>query len=162
MIRMLMTTSSRPPSPGRICGIDYGTVRIGIAVTDPDRSMASPLEIYTRRSKELDAQYFRRLAAEERITLWVVGLPVHNNGQESQKSREARRFGKWLTELTSLPAEFYDERFSSAEAEQMLMAAELTSKRRKQRLDMLAAQIMLSAYLEAGMKGNEAPGALDD
>ena len=61
-----------------------------------------------------------------------------------------------------LPVEFFDERFSSAQAEELLMAAELTSKKRKQRLDKLAAQIMLSGYLESQTKGQQEPGALDD
>ncbi len=79
-------------------------------MTDPDRTMASPLEIYTRRNPQLDANYFQRLAKEQRIVLWVVGLPVHLDGRESRKSKEARRFGQWLTEITALPVEFFDER----------------------------------------------------
>ncbi len=131
-------------------------------MTDPDRTMASPLEIYARRNPQLDAEYFRRLALDERIVLWVVGLPVHLDGRESGKSQEARRFGKWLTGITSLPVEFFDERFSSAQAEELLMAAELTSKKRKQRLDKLAAQIMLSGYLESQTKGQQEPGPIED
>jgi putative Holliday junction resolvase len=124
--------------------------------------MASPLEIYTRRNPRLDAQYFQELAKEQRLTLWVVGLPVHLDGRESRKSQEARRFGQWLAEITALPVDFFDERFSSAQAEELLLAAELTSKKRKQRLDKLAAQIMLSGYLESQTKGRQGPGALDD
>ncbi len=97
-------------------------------MTDPDRTMASPLEIYTRRNPQLDAKYFQQFAKEERIALWVVGLPVHLDGRESRKSQEARRFGQWLTEITSLPVEFFDERFSTAQAEELLMAAELTEQ----------------------------------
>jgi putative Holliday junction resolvase len=134
---------------GRVAGVDYGHVRIGIAISDPERTIASPLENYTRRGPEADAQRFRRLAAEERIVLFVVGLPLHLDGQESQKSGEARQFGAWLGEATGVPVEFFDERFTSHEAEQLLMAAELTKKRRKKRMDMLAAQIILTAYLEA-------------
>lgn len=155
--------TSKPPivSPGRIGGIDYGTVRIGLAVSDPDRTMASPLEIYARRNAALDEKYFQQLAQEERIVLWVVGLPVHLDGRESQKSQESRRFGKWLGEVTALPVEFFDERFSSVQAEEILQAAELTRKRRKERIDKLAAQIMLTAYLESRTKGQEEPGAID-
>ena len=138
------------PVAGRIAGIDYGHVRIGIAISDPDRTIVSPLENYTRRGQTQDLQRFRRLVAEERVVLFVVGLPIHLDGRESEKSREARQFGKWLLEGTGVPVEFFDERFTSHEAEQLLLAAELTSKRRKKRLDMLAAQIMLSAYLESG------------
>jgi putative Holliday junction resolvase len=153
--------SSRLAS-GRIAGIDFGTVRIGIAVSDPDGIIASPLENYTRRGKEQDAQRFRRLVAEERVTLFVVGLPVHLDGRESEKSQEARQFGQWLTEITGVPVEFFDERFTSREAEQHLLGAEMTRKRRKKRLDMLAAQIMLSAYLESRGRAGESTQGLDD
>jgi putative Holliday junction resolvase len=141
--------SSRSAPPGRAAGIDYGDVRIGIAISDPERTIASPLENYTRRGPEQDTQRFRRLVAEQEVTLFVVGLPVHLDGRESPKSQEARQFGQWLGEVTGVPVEFYDERFTSREAEQALLAADLTRKRRKNRLDMLAAQIMLAAYLES-------------
>lgn len=138
--------------PGRVAGIDYGHVRIGIAISDPERKIVSPLENYTRRGAEADAERFRRLVAEEGVVLFVVGLPLHLDGRESGKSAEARRFGQWLGEVTGVPIEFYDERFTSHEAEQLLLAADMTRKRRKKRLDMLAAQIILIAYLE-GMRG---------
>jgi putative Holliday junction resolvase len=153
---------ARVPDPGRVAGIDYGTVRIGIALSDPRRSIASPYENYTRRGPQQDARRFQRLAAEERVTLFVVGLPVHLDGRESQKSAEARQFGRWLAEVTGLPVEFYDERFSSSQAEQFLLEADMTRKRRKKRMDMLAAQIILSAYLESHGGGQNAPGPLDD
>lgn len=146
---------------GRVAGIDYGTVRIGIAIGDLEVGMASPYENYTRRSEKLDGGYFQQLAEEERLVRWVVGLPVHLDGGESQKSVEARAFGKWLGDLTQLPVDFFDERFTSAQAEEMLQAANLTKKRRKQRLDQLAAQIMLTAYLDSGAKGQTDPGGIE-
>ncbi len=145
----------------RIAGIDFGTVRIGIAVADLSVGIAGPYENYTRRSEKLDAQYFRQFATQENISRFVVGLPVHLDGRESQKSREARQFGSWLAELTGLPIDYFDERFTSAEAEALLEAANLTKKQRKARLDQLAAQIMLSAYLEAGSQSQDCPGGLD-
>ncbi|HEV3417117.1 MAG TPA: Holliday junction resolvase RuvX [Pirellulales bacterium] len=148
--------------PGRLAGIDYGTARIGIAVTDPEQRLASPLENYTRRGEAADAAYFKRLATEERIARFVVGLPIHLDGRESQKSAEARQFGAWLERATGIPVVFFDERFTSAEAEHHLTAAKLTKKKRKARLDKLAAQIMLSAYLESGDSGQERPKGLDD
>jgi putative holliday junction resolvase len=154
--------NSLPDISGRIAGIDYGTVRIGIALSDRERSIASPFENYTRRNTELDAQRFKQLAKEETITLFVVGLPIHLDGRESQKSTEARQFGKWLAEVTGVPVKYFDERFTSTEAENLLLGAELTKKRRKKRLDMLAAQIMLTAYLESGNRDRQNPGALDD
>ena len=149
------------PTAGRVAGVDYGHVRIGIAISDPDRTIASPLENYNRRGLEQDAQRFRRLVAEEGVMLFVVGLPIHLDGRESAKSLEARQFGAWLGQVTGVPVEFFDERFTSHEAEQLLLAAELTKKRRKKRMDMLAAQIMLSAYLESQDRGQHPPGALD-
>jgi putative Holliday junction resolvase len=152
----------QPESPhGRLAGIDYGTVRIGIAVTDSRQSLASPYETYSRRNPKADAERFQRLAAEEGITRFVVGLPVHLDGSESQKSREARRFGQWLGEVTGVPVEFFDERFTSHQAEQSLVEAGLTRKRRKRRIDKLAAQIVLSAYLESHNRGQAEPGPLD-
>lgn len=142
-------TASHHP-PGVVAGVDYGTVRIGIALTDRERRLAAPHVNYTRRSEIADAAWFRELVKESSVVLFVVGLPVHLHGGESQKSQEARRFGQWLSEQTGVPVEFFDERFTSVEAEQHLLAAGLTKKRRKARLDQLAAQIMLTAWLERG------------
>lgn len=147
------------PRAGRLAGIDYGTVRIGVAVTDPEQRLASPLEIYARRNAAADAAWLARLVASERIVGFVVGLPVHTSGRESQKSREARQFGEWLAEQTRLPVRLFDERYTTAHAEALLLEADLTRKRRKQRLDKLAAQILLAAYLESSRQEQE-PGAL--
>ena len=151
-----------PRSPSqRIAGIDYGTVRIGVALGDLEVRMASPYETYQRRTPQLDAEYFTELAKEERLARWVVGLPVHLSGEESPKSYEARKFGKWLEELTSLPVDFYDERYTSAYADSILQQSNLTREQRKARIDQLAAQIMLTAYLESGAQGNDNPGAIE-
>ncbi|HTQ37761.1 MAG TPA: Holliday junction resolvase RuvX [Pirellulales bacterium] len=135
---------------GRLAGIDFGTVRIGVAITDRERRIVSPLDNYSRRGETADAEYFRRLVTAEQIVGFVVGLPVHLDGRESQKSTEARQFGGWLAQVTGVNVVFFDERFSTSEAEQALAGAELTKKKRKARLDKLAAQILLTAYLEAG------------
>jgi putative holliday junction resolvase len=154
--------NSKSNFPGRVAGIDYGTVRIGIALSDPERRISSPMETYVRKNGEMDAKRFKRLVEEEEVVLFVVGLPVHLDGRESPKSAEARRFGQWLWEMTGVAVEFFDERFTSLEAENMLMDADMTKKRRKKRLDMLAAQIILGAYLESIDRGNRNPGSLDD
>jgi putative Holliday junction resolvase len=132
----------------RAAGIDFGTVRIGIALSDPSRTWVSPHATYTRRGNEPDAQFFRRLAQQEEIGLFVVGLPIHLDGGESQKSTEARQFAQWLAAETSVPVTVFDERFSSVEADALLAERSLTQRRRKQRRDALAAQIILQAYLE--------------
>ncbi len=145
----MKTMSNEFPTDGRIAGIDFGTVRIGVAITDPDRILASPFENYDRRNLSLDAQYFVDLVASERIVGFIVGLPIHTDGKESQKSTEAREFGQWLGERCNLPIEFFDERYTSAFANQILASGSMTNKKKKKRLDMLAAQIMLTAYLES-------------
>lgn len=145
---------------GRVAGIDYGTVRIGIAIADLSVGIASPLETYQVQNRDVDARYFRRLVENEQIVKFVVGLPVHLSGEESQKSHEAREFGKWLTTTTGRPVDYFDERFTSAQAEELLLAANLTKKRRKARLDALAAQILLTAYLESGSQGQQNPGSI--
>ncbi len=148
--------------PGRVVGIDFGTVRIGLALSDPGRVLASPYENYTRRGEQQDRKRFVRLVDEEDVKLFVVGLPIHLDGGESQKSTEARQFGKWLADATGIAVEFFDERFTTSQAEQFLCDANLTSKRRKRRLDMVAAQIILSSYLESDSHRGDDPGGLDD
>jgi putative Holliday junction resolvase len=153
-------------SLGRIAGIDYGTVRIGIAVSDASGSIASPFENYNRRSEPLDRQYFEALVRDERIVRFVVGLPVHLDGRESAKSIEARQFGAWLAAATGVEVEYFDERFTTQEAQRLLSGMNLSKKKRKARLDKLAAQIMLTAYLETLRSGTTKPGeplrGLDD
>ena len=143
---------------GKIAGIDYGTVRIGIAISDADRVLASPYETYIRKSldqntREKDARYFKQLVSEERITRFVLGLPLHLSGDLSEKAKEVLQFGRWLNTTTGIEVDYMDERYTSVEAEHLLREAGLTDKKRKERRDKLAAQILLSAYLESGCKG---------
>lgn len=145
----------------RIAGIDYGSVRIGIALADTEVGIASPHATYVRRTPKLDAEYFAQLTEEEEIGRFVVGLPVHLHGGESQKSVEAREFGRWLGETTGRPVEFFDERFTTSEADTLLGSVKLTKQQRQNRRDQLAAQIMLSAYLEAGARGQAEPGPIE-
>lgn len=147
---------------GRLAGIDYGTVRIGVAITDPDRTMAFPYEIYVRKNEKRDAEYFRALAENEKIVQFVVGLPLHLDGRVSEKALEARAFGRWLTELTGRPVDFMDERFTSVEAHGLLQGSKMTLKKRKARIDKIAAQILLTHYLERGCVGTQTAESLDD
>ncbi len=172
----------------RLLGVDFGTVRIGLAVSDADRKIASPLTTYTRRGWRIEdgesrmengesnstagpasilhppssiLVYFKGLVEEEEIGQIVVGLPLHTDGREGQKAVEARRFGRWLAEVTGLPVMFWDERFTTVEAERHLLAAGMTNKRRKARRDRVAAQILLQSYLDAGCPVEESPGPLE-
>src|SRR5262245_17012524 len=128
-------------SSGRICGIDYGTVRIGLALTDIDQRIATPCDVYNRRTLPLDAKFFQELATQERIVKFILGLPVLASGAESPKSREVRKFGDWLNKLTNAPIEFFDERYTSVEAEQLLRDAGLKASERKGKIDKIAAYL---------------------
>lgn len=139
----------------RLLGVDYGSVRIGLAVSDSERRIASPLATYTRRDRTQDAAYFRALVEREEIGGIVLGLPVHLSGAEGQKAAETRAFGRWLQETTAISVLFADERFSTVEAESALWLAGLTHKKRKSRRDQVAAQIVLQAYLDAGCPPEE-------
>jgi len=131
-------------------GIDFGTVRVGYAISDPDRIIASPLETYTRRSAVEDAAHLLALIEREEVGLLVLGLPLHTDGRESQKSGEVRKYAEWLKSVTGMTVTFYDERFTTVEAESALWNAGLTHKKRKDRRDRIAAQMMLQSYIEAG------------
>ncbi len=142
-------------SPGKLLGIDFGQVRIGLAISDPDRKLAFPLQTYTRRGPDRDADYFREVVKEEGVVGLVVGLPMHTDGREGQKAAESRAFGTWLAAATGLPVVYWDERFTTVEAESALWAAGLTHKQRRARRDRVAAQIFLQAYLDAGCPPGE-------
>lgn len=135
---------------GRLLGIDYGRVRLGLALSDPERRIASPLATYERQSRKADAAFFRDLIQREEITGLVIGLPVHTSGREGQLAAEARAFGRWLARLTRLPLVFWDERFTTQAAESLLREAGLSAARRKARRDRVAAQLLLQSYLDAG------------
>lgn len=134
---------------GRILGVDYGTVRLGLAISDADQQFSSPYENYQRSSVEADAKFLKNVVEQESVIGIVVGLPIHLDGRESAKSQEARAFGAWLAEITDRSIVYYDERLTSKEAESQLRAAKLSPRKRKQRLDMLAAQLLLAAFLES-------------
>lgn len=146
----------------RLLGVDYGSVRIGLAISDPQRRIASPLAVHVRRDREQEARFFRQLVEEEQVGGIVLGLPVHLDGREGAKAAEARAFGTWLAEATGLPVVLFDERFTTVEAEGALWSAGLTHKQRKRRRDQVAATLLLQAYLDAGCPPEQPPGALDE
>ncbi len=118
-----MTVPDSFPTDGRLLGIDYGTVRVGLAISTPEQTIASPIEVYQRRSERLDAAYFQQFVKENRIAGLVVGLPMHVNGEEGQKAHEARQFGTWLAATVSRPVIWWDERYTSSVAADLLRDA---------------------------------------
>jgi putative Holliday junction resolvase len=142
------STAATVPRQGRLLGLDYGTHRIGTALSTSDQTIASPLENYTLRSDAADAAFLREQVREYRVVGLVVGLPVRSQGEEGSKAREARKFGEWAATVTELPVVYADESYSTAAAEDLLREAGLNRRQRKARLDKLAAQLMLQMFLD--------------
>lgn len=147
------------PAKGRLIGLDYGTKRVGIALCDHDQQIASPIDNYSLVNSNVDAGHIASIATEYRATGLIVGLPVHMSGDEGEKAKEARRFGEWASSVTGLPVKFQDERYTTSRAEDAMRAAGLSAKQRKQRLDKVAAQMLLQAFLDRTER-DSAPGAM--
>jgi putative pre-16S rRNA nuclease len=141
----------------RFLGIDFGVKRVGVAVSDPRGRIATPLEVYVRRGREVDAGHFRDLVRVQEAQRIVVGLPLHVSGGEGESAALARKWGAWLGEVTGLPVVFHDERYTSVDAEEVLVNAGVRLAGRLAKRDMLAAQILLQHYLDlaAGSKDTE-------
>ena len=150
------------PSTGRLAGLDYGSVRIGIASCDPSQTWVTPWDTYQRRNERLDREFFVDLGEKEQLVGWVIGLPLHCDGKESQKSQEVRLFACWLAEVTSLPYLFFDERFTTAEARRLLSGTDLSPEKKKKKLDGIAAHLILSHYLSDCGRTASQNGALED
>lgn len=135
------------PERGIVGGVDHGRKRIGIALSDVNQTMAMPLTTLASKSPGHNAEQFRKLRNEYGIVGWVVGLPLHMSGDESEQSVLVRRFGAWLAETTERPVVYWDERLSSSAAEALLWSLGQDPGADKSRIDGLAAQQILAAYL---------------
>jgi putative Holliday junction resolvase len=143
----------------RVLGLDFGTRRVGAAVSDPRGVIATPLEVYERRDPAQDARHYQHLVREHEVERIVVGLPLHTGGREGTSASLARTWGGWLAGVTGLPVVYFDERYTTVEAEEALIAVGYKRQKRKGLRDMLAAQIFLQSYLDAGSPTTEAPAA---
>lgn len=157
-----MSSLTPLPRTGRLAGIDFGTRRVGVAISDAAQTLSCPLTTYTRSSEQADTKFFQDLARQEQIAGFVVGLPVHQSGSESGSSTRARDFADWLRQITNLPVGFVDERFSSVMAMNLLRERNPKKSRRKNLIDTFAAQVLLAAYLESPSSSDQAPGPLHD
>ncbi|CAN5346989.1 Holliday junction resolvase RuvX [soil metagenome] len=131
-------------------GIDYGEKRIGVALSDPTGSLASPLTtLVRRRGKRPPYAEIARLADEREVAEIVVGLPLDLAGDEGEWCAEVRRFGEKLAARTGLPLHWIDERLSSVRAERAIRGAGLPKQRReeKERVDAAAAAVILQLFL---------------
>jgi putative Holliday junction resolvase len=139
--------------PGRVLGIDLGTRRVGVAVSDSDRRVATPLEV-VGRTRDV-GEHRRRvaaLAAEWEVVGLVVGLPLGLDGAEGAAAQAARVEATALGDSTGLPVAFYDERFTSVTAERALDEAGVSQQARRGRVDMLAAAVLLQGWLDASLR----------
>ena len=137
------------PDPGRFLGVDFGTRRIGLAVSDPEGSIAFPAGTLERRGLRDDLEALRALAVERGVQRIVVGLPLHMNGRRGPEAEAAERFAARLAEATGLPVDLLDERWTSVEADRALREAGHNEKRRgRGARDSVAATLLLRTYLE--------------
>lgn len=150
------------PEAGRLLGIDYGTVRMGLAMCDESQRWVTPMDTYQRINLRHDETFLAKLIAREQIQGIVIGLPVHSDGQESQKSREVRDFQFWLAQFTDVPCTFQDERFTTAEAQRLLKEAGLNAMQRKKRVDRLAAHLILEHFLESRRNRSQHLAPIED
>ena len=138
----------RRKRPGRCLGVDYGLARVGLAMSDPSRVIASPLSAVSTE----DALYRVKATVEDNgVTEIVVGVPLHMNGSMSDMGREAIAFVEQLRAAVDVPVVTCDERLSTVEAERVLNSVDSPARRRqraKGRVDAAAAAIILQSYLD--------------
>lgn len=135
--------------PKRILGIDFGSKRIGLALSDPSRTIATGYKTIFLSDSVYDE--LAGIVKEKNVEVIVLGLPVSLKGNDSQKSLEVRRFSSKLSEKLGIPIVFQDERFTSRDALATMIAMNTTKKDRrdKKRIDEMAAAIILQAYLDS-------------
>ncbi len=130
-------------------GIDYGAKRIGLAVSADDTGIASPLKMLPSHGDlRANANSVARIADEYDVDAFVVGLPLNMDDTEGPQAKLVRAFGDALANATGKPIHYFDERLSSIEAEELMRPADLTRKRKKARLDGVAAQVILQAFMD--------------
>lgn len=127
---------------GRVLAVDHGTVRAGLAVSDPLGHTAQPLEVVA--ADDIDAIVAR--AREYEVSEIVVGLPLRTNGTVGPEAEAAREFARRLEEASGVPVRLWDERLSSVEAERAMGG---TARERRGSVDKVAAAIVLQSYLES-------------
>ncbi|MDX1646772.1 MAG: Holliday junction resolvase RuvX [Longimicrobiales bacterium] len=135
----------------RTLGIDYGERRIGMAVSDPTNTLATPLETLVRRAgKRPPIKKMAEVGARHDVGRVVVGLPLGLDGEENAWCAEVRAMGRKLAERLDVPVVFVDERMTSVRAERAVRSGGLPKSRREEkgRVDAAAAQLILQAWLD--------------
>jgi putative Holliday junction resolvase len=136
------------PRRARLMGLDLGSKTIGLALSDVERSIASPLETILRSKFTKDVGRLLELAARHEVAGFVVGLPRNMDGSEGPAAQSARSFARNLAPRTKLLIAFWDERLSTAAVTRMLIAADRSRARRNELVDKLAAAYILQGALD--------------
>lgn len=134
----------------RAIALDVGTKTIGVALTDPLCLFAQPFTTVARRGVKKDAALLKQICDEKRVRTLVVGLPLELDGTEARSARLARQVGEELGALLELPPIYIDERYSSVEAEELLVEMDASRARRKEVIDQMAAVVILTRWLDHG------------
>jgi putative holliday junction resolvase len=135
--------------PGtRLAGLDLGAQTIGIALSDLGLRFATPFHTIRRTKFGKDAAELLALCARENVGGLVLGLPVNMNGTEGPRAQATRAFVRSLAPLTGLPIVLWDERLSTVAAERAMIAADLSRKKRAEKIDAAAAGFILQGALD--------------
>ncbi len=132
----------------RLMGLDLGTKTIGIAISDVMLTIATARETLQRRKFTLDAEYLVKLAAKEDIFAFVLGLPLNMDGSEGPRVQATRAFVRSMANLTDMPFVLWDERLSTVAAEEVMIAADVSRKKRSEKIDAVAAAFILQGALD--------------
>ena len=136
------------PAKARLIGLDLGAKTIGLAISDVERRLASPLKTLPRGAFARDAEALIAIFAEFEIAGVVLGLPLDLRGRDSPRAQSTRAFAHNLSKRTSLPLVFWDERFSTAVVTRSLIANDVSRARRAQVVDKMAAAYILQGALD--------------
>lgn len=131
----------------RVLALDYGTVRIGVALSDEMGWTAQPLETLTRRTLDRDIAHIASLVGTYEVRQVLLGFPLQLDGREGPAIQAMREFQARLEAGVSVPVILWDERLTTKSAEDLLIAADVSRKKRKGVVDRIAASILLQSYL---------------
>ena len=135
----------------KILGLDYGEARIGVAVSDALGILATPLETICEKDRALQLEKTAAVARENRIEKLVVGYPKHMDGTIGHRAEYTEEFARELAQLLGIPYVMWDERLSSTEAHRILESGGVSGKKRKTKVDKIAAVIILQGYLDSNI-----------
>jgi putative Holliday junction resolvase len=136
------------PARGALIGLDLGTKTIGVAVSDPDRRLATGVETIQRKTFTSDAARLLSLASERNVTGFILGLPINMDGTEGPRAQSTRAFARNFARLTDLAIGLWDERLSTAAVERELIELDMSRAKRAKVIDEHAAIFILQGALD--------------